>query len=303
MPTPNKGESEADFVSRCMGDPEARSTFPDEEQRAAFCYAQHRKQEAVAPEHGGILALGKKLGLDLGGMAQLLQTTTKALQRIDAGLEDPGPLGKALLQAMERAPESMARALQAVSKVALPAIDDGSDEVLAAYEDQGLLKGGVLHYGCGRGAAAAAGFDPRYRPAREALRREHDTVVLDRLDAFPPEQRDEVLLAGRGCLRNSGRLLVSVREESCRETDELSYVGPQSGWTGEEWWEFFRDQGWSPRVVEGVPGRLAWELEPAYVVAADEEEAGAGSASDAEQPVYSSLLAEAHAIARRAPVE
>lgn len=40
MPWPSKDESEQDFVSRCMGDSEARSSFPDQKQRAAFCYSR-----------------------------------------------------------------------------------------------------------------------------------------------------------------------------------------------------------------------------------------------------------------------
>lgn len=40
MPTPHKGEKEADFISRCMGDAEAQSDFPKQAQRAAFCHSQ-----------------------------------------------------------------------------------------------------------------------------------------------------------------------------------------------------------------------------------------------------------------------
>lgn len=39
MPNPRRNESEDDFISRCMGDSEAISDFPDEDQRAAFCYS------------------------------------------------------------------------------------------------------------------------------------------------------------------------------------------------------------------------------------------------------------------------
>jgi hypothetical protein len=44
MPTPNTGETEPQFISRCMGDAEARRTFPDESQRIAFCYSQWRNK-------------------------------------------------------------------------------------------------------------------------------------------------------------------------------------------------------------------------------------------------------------------
>ena len=37
MPTPNDNESRDEFISRCMGDPEANTDFPDNDQRFAFC--------------------------------------------------------------------------------------------------------------------------------------------------------------------------------------------------------------------------------------------------------------------------
>lgn len=42
LPEPNDGESESDFVSRCMGS-EAAQEFEDQEQRAGVCYSQYRK--------------------------------------------------------------------------------------------------------------------------------------------------------------------------------------------------------------------------------------------------------------------
>jgi signal peptide peptidase SppA len=40
MPEPRKGEQKDEFISRCMGDSESNKTFPDQKQRAAFCYSQ-----------------------------------------------------------------------------------------------------------------------------------------------------------------------------------------------------------------------------------------------------------------------
>jgi lambda family phage portal protein len=40
MPTPSAGESEKDFLSRCMADDTMISEYPDSTQRAAVCYAQ-----------------------------------------------------------------------------------------------------------------------------------------------------------------------------------------------------------------------------------------------------------------------
>lgn len=39
LPTPS-GESEDVFISRCMGDDQMVKEFPDQDQRAAVCYAQ-----------------------------------------------------------------------------------------------------------------------------------------------------------------------------------------------------------------------------------------------------------------------
>ena len=43
MPTPRTGENaetERQWISRCMGDEEARATFKDTDQRYAFCVSQ-----------------------------------------------------------------------------------------------------------------------------------------------------------------------------------------------------------------------------------------------------------------------
>jgi hypothetical protein len=41
LPKPS-GESEDEFISRCMGDSTMNKEFPDEKQRAAVCYGQWR---------------------------------------------------------------------------------------------------------------------------------------------------------------------------------------------------------------------------------------------------------------------
>ncbi len=48
MPSPSPGESQKDFISRCMGDPEARQTFPNDKVRAGFCYTQWRRRKQHA---------------------------------------------------------------------------------------------------------------------------------------------------------------------------------------------------------------------------------------------------------------
>ena len=41
---PNAGESETDFISRCMGDTTMITEFPDEQQRAAVCYSYYEEK-------------------------------------------------------------------------------------------------------------------------------------------------------------------------------------------------------------------------------------------------------------------
>ena len=43
MPKPRAGEEREKFLSRCMGDSEANSSFPDAKQRYAFCVSQFDK--------------------------------------------------------------------------------------------------------------------------------------------------------------------------------------------------------------------------------------------------------------------
>lgn len=45
MPEPIQGESEDEFISRCMGDEEAMTDFPDEAQRLAFCFSVWQESE------------------------------------------------------------------------------------------------------------------------------------------------------------------------------------------------------------------------------------------------------------------
>lgn len=50
LPTANDGESEDDFVGRCMGNPTMTAEYPDDAQRAAVCHAQYGKGKSAARE-------------------------------------------------------------------------------------------------------------------------------------------------------------------------------------------------------------------------------------------------------------
>ena len=47
MPTPRANETQQDFLTRCMLDTEARTDFPDTDQRLAFCYSQYESNKSV----------------------------------------------------------------------------------------------------------------------------------------------------------------------------------------------------------------------------------------------------------------
>ena len=48
MPTPNKGESKDDYMSRCMGDNKMNDDFGNPKQRAAVCNSYYEKKDAKA---------------------------------------------------------------------------------------------------------------------------------------------------------------------------------------------------------------------------------------------------------------
>lgn len=47
MPSPKSGESEKQFISRCMSDEEAKKDFPKTDQRYAFCKSKFDKKNKV----------------------------------------------------------------------------------------------------------------------------------------------------------------------------------------------------------------------------------------------------------------
>lgn len=46
LPTPETGESEDDFLGRCMSSDDMQAEFPEQDQRAAVCFRQFRGKEA-----------------------------------------------------------------------------------------------------------------------------------------------------------------------------------------------------------------------------------------------------------------
>ena len=87
LPIPSADESEQDFVSRFMGDEQAISDFPDEQQRAAVAYSTYRDEELEETELGGvsILEVGEAKGHDLFVDKTSLETALKLMQSAKNG--------------------------------------------------------------------------------------------------------------------------------------------------------------------------------------------------------------------------
>jgi len=87
LPLPSADESEQDFVSRFMGDEQAISDFPDEQQRAAVAYSTYRDEEVEEMELGGvsILEVGEAKGHDLFVDKTSLETALKLMQSAKNG--------------------------------------------------------------------------------------------------------------------------------------------------------------------------------------------------------------------------
>jgi hypothetical protein len=89
LPIPSADESEQDFVSRFMGDDQAISDFPDEQQRAAVAYSTYRDEEMEEMELGGvsILEVGEAKGHDLFVDKVSLQTALKLMTEARNGIK------------------------------------------------------------------------------------------------------------------------------------------------------------------------------------------------------------------------
>ena len=89
LPLPSADESEQDFVSRFMGDEQAISDFPDEQQRAAVAYSTYRDEEMEEMELGGvsILEVGEAKGHDLFVDKTSLETALKLMGKAKNGVK------------------------------------------------------------------------------------------------------------------------------------------------------------------------------------------------------------------------
>lgn len=137
------------------------------------------------------------------------------------------------------------------------------------YREQGLLRGDVLDFGCGRDVPPVgvqiARYDPAYQPDLDALSRPYNTITLNYvLNVIPLEaHRAQVLLALRPLLAPGGQLLIAVYRKS--EQDSKSASGYQCGWSPEEW-EDLIGRWYEGERIPSSAGFLGWVCRPAPMV-------------------------------------
>jgi hypothetical protein len=78
LPTPNKGESKDDFISRCAGNETMNNEFPDQDQKLAVCYSQWRKKESMEKKkEEKIVKITKPLKIEQDDKFIILEKGTK----------------------------------------------------------------------------------------------------------------------------------------------------------------------------------------------------------------------------------
>jgi hypothetical protein len=50
LPTPNKKESQSEFIARFMSNPLMKKEYPEEKQRLAIAYSQWKKKKSLSKE-------------------------------------------------------------------------------------------------------------------------------------------------------------------------------------------------------------------------------------------------------------
>jgi len=75
LPKPNQGERRDDFISRCMGNSEAKKEFPDNEQRLGVCFSQFRagRNESVKRDAKGRLIVAENVPIIIGASIRELK--------------------------------------------------------------------------------------------------------------------------------------------------------------------------------------------------------------------------------------
>lgn len=86
MPTPNENETQDEFISRCMGDPEANTDFPDNDQRFAFCNSVWESSKGSYEEDEKLLQEQNNLCKNKNMEKKLMKIGECQIKSSDAGI-------------------------------------------------------------------------------------------------------------------------------------------------------------------------------------------------------------------------
>ena len=84
MPNPRNNETHDDFLTRCMGDEESKTSFPDEAQRYAVCESKWTESKMSVIERYR-KAFASKISFDYDGVLSTAKGKEKAAQFIKDG--------------------------------------------------------------------------------------------------------------------------------------------------------------------------------------------------------------------------
>ena len=93
MPSPRKGETQKDYISRCMSSEEAKSDFPDSKQRVAFCHNKWENKSKGAyeyedPKTGELFYYSRKGAYRKNGRTLVFKKQSRAKTILDKTAEN-----------------------------------------------------------------------------------------------------------------------------------------------------------------------------------------------------------------------
>jgi HK97 family phage major capsid protein len=154
IPTPNDGESEDDFISRCMGSDAMVEDYPDNDQRAAVCYSQYRERAAqhrdktmsgLSEKHRELKRRRAEIVSKMGALVKQEDDADKPLSDEESSTFDDLA---ASLAAIDQRLQHIAAAMQAAAQGATEANgdddngDDGEEAALNSRVTRGSFRVG-----------------------------------------------------------------------------------------------------------------------------------------------------------------
>lgn len=144
IPTPNDGESETEFIGRCMSALADDDAYDDQDQRAAVCYSLWRERAANV-EDTVMSTLSEKhreLKRRRAGLVSKMETLVKE-DTDDAPMSDEGKNTfdelAAAIAAIDARLRQVATAMQAAAEGAQDSTDGGDEDEDADNGDKGIL--------------------------------------------------------------------------------------------------------------------------------------------------------------------